>query len=107
MSARLHQLRRQKEILQEHLAWLDGEIARESGVESVVPAATAPPVPPLAPPSPPATDAAADELLARYRAEEALNPKAARRGCLLAFSLGLGLLIAIVVTIYFVRYRTP
>ena len=51
----------------------------------------------------PAPDA--DELLQRFASEERLNPEAARRGCLLAFSAGLLLLVGAVVLAWIAYYR--
>ncbi len=55
MSTRLTELQRQRALLQEHLAWLDREIARETGGKTAAPVPVPPaPLPPPPPPKPPA-----------------------------------------------------
>jgi hypothetical protein len=93
MSERLDELRRQRALAQEQLAWLDREIARESGPGSKpAPAATAPA--PAATPTAMSTEAAraADEILARYRDESPNTERDVKRGCYLYFVLALVLL---------------
>jgi hypothetical protein len=106
MSDRLHVLRRQKALLSEHLAWLDREIAAE---ERSQPPTLPSPLPiqgSMAHAPGESTDAVdADALIARYREQESLDPRAARRGCLLAGLAIMALLAAAVVGTYFVFYR--
>jgi hypothetical protein len=89
MSERLQDLHRQRALLQEHLAWLDREISRETGampaVTAVVPpAAPSTPTPapaPILPTSDPAT-----ELISRYNQESPGDmAKNAKRGCMISF----------------------
>jgi uncharacterized membrane protein len=125
VSDRLNDLQRQRALAQEQLAWLEREIAREIG-------ATPPPAPPAAPPPRPAALAAlppveapvmspakpaavpaaapsspvaetdAEALLARFKDEAAGTPADAKRGCLVYFSVGMGLLVLGVLAWYFV-----
>lgn len=87
---RLQDLRRQRTLVQEQLAWLDREIAAAAGT-----AVPQPSEPPLAPKSPPAAAPAADQeveaLLESYRAEVRSGPADARRGCYIVFFTGLAL----------------
>ncbi len=96
---RLQELRRQRALVQQHLAWLDREIAASAG-------AFAPPSPPPPPalPAEPVRSAAeheADILLESYREESRSAPAAARRGCLIFFFLALALLGLGVLALYF------
>lgn len=87
MSDRLKELQRQRALLQEHLAWLDAEIARETGALPAVaslletkgtPQATATPVS--------IAGQSAEDILARYNQDKPGNmAKDAKRGCLLYF----------------------
>jgi hypothetical protein len=112
MSERLRTLHRQQALLREHLAWLDGEIAREANQPKPDTAPVAlPTTPPLsaattadpAPDQDPAPDV--DALIERYASSERQNPADLRRGCLLVFSAGLTLMIVSVVMLWLVFYR--
>jgi len=106
MSDRLPDLQRQRALAQEQLAWIDREIARETG-QAPAPGA------PLAPASAPAARAArpapsdveaarmADEILTRYQQEAASSPAAVKRGCFLYFGLAFVVLAAGVAALYF------
>ena len=117
---RLPELLRQRALLQEHLAWLEREIAAASGQEwPTYPAdaanreAPAPAKPPAAVPSPtaptapvPATTAdepsVAEEIIDQYRvAPDALKTDL-RKGCLLYFFGALALVALGVVGLYLV-----
>lgn len=100
MPDRLAELQRQRALVQQHLAWLDREIASASSVPDAPTASSSAPAPtPSAPgpaPTPPApTDPTA--LLEQYRAS-ATDPKTdVRKGCLLYFLAAfamLGVMIA-------------
>lgn len=100
---RLQQLRRQRALVQEHLAWIDHEIAAASGGVTP-PAPTAPsPVapPPAAAPANPAVDAEAEAIIENYRAESRSSIAAARRGCFIVFFAGLALFGLAVLALYF------
>ncbi len=111
MSDRLNDLQRQRTLAQEQVAWLDREIARETGqVAPVVP--TAAPASPLVPPSSARSDEttaarAAEDIIARY--QDSHSPQSAakdmKRGCYLAFFLALGAVVLIFLTAYFIYTR--
>ncbi|HTJ77614.1 MAG TPA: hypothetical protein VL357_01335 [Rariglobus sp.] len=106
MSDRHQDLRRQYELLREHLAWLEKEIAIETAKSSGQPIVAAPASRPP-PPSPsvaPTTITDADALLADYSQTERHDPKATKQGCLLAFGIMLALLAAGVTAAYFLFY---
>ncbi len=98
MSDRLAELRRQRTLVQQHLDWLDREIAT---VETAalprdhppkpVPAATVP-----AAVTPPATEA--------YAPDPAATQQEVKRGCLLWLVAGLLILGAVFAAIYFLAY---
>ena len=100
MSDRLKDLQRQRALAQEQLAWLDREIARESG-------ATPPPTP--APPATPPTggpvkaEADAEALLAQYRSDPQALQRDVKRGCFLYFFAAFGLLLLGLLAFYFLH----
>lgn len=102
MSDRLKDLQRQRALAQEQLAWLDREIARETGATATAPTPPAAPAAP-APVTPANADAArlADEILARYKDEAASSPGDVKRGCYLYFALAFVLLGLGLVALYF------
>ena len=108
MSDRSDELRRQRDLLREHLAWIEREIAAESQRSETAPILEAPkeeaPVfeRPLDVPPPPVDDREAEEILSEYRAQGASLAKQTRRGCLLYFVLAMGLLIAALFAFYLV-----
>lgn len=131
-SPRLEQLRRQRALLQEHLAWLDREIAGEmiSG-RPTAPSASGPapsgyraPLPPSAP-SPaaaagisaapaavpgtfasPGTGVDVDELFERLRADDQKeNAPPSKTGCWIAFAVILLVVVGAVGAVFFFLYR--
>jgi hypothetical protein len=111
-SDRLAELLRQRAALQEHLAWLDREIA--SAADSSPPSVSrpiAPPVPPAAPTSAATAPAAtgltsipsgnAEAILEHYRAPPDSLQRDVRQGCFLYFTLALVLLALAVMALYF------
>jgi len=124
-SARIATLLRQRQLVAEHLAWLDAEIlasATDAGpaqpAAAPAPADLSPP-PAQAPAHPTNTpgavpadgtpdavaqaNARADALLAEYRASETDTPENARRSCLL-LTVGVALLGAIVLLAAYFLY---
>lgn len=101
MSDRLSELKRQRELLREHAAWLEREIAAEEvrTPSTAAPAATdiarhAPTaaMPPAAPPG----DVDVAELARRYGADPTASIASVKRGCWILFvgafaALGLGI----------------
>ena len=101
MSDRLKDLQRQRALAQEQLAWIDREIAQETGQAPS-------PGQPVAIPAKPAGGAAAaeasrlaDEIIASYQSEAAASPSNVKRGCFLYFALALVLLGLSLVALYF------
>ncbi|MCC7413607.1 MAG: hypothetical protein IT495_18490 [Gammaproteobacteria bacterium] len=122
MSDRLAELVRQRALVQEHLAWLNREIAHAADAAKSATAAvpTAAPVPattasappaakPRAPAASPASPRAidADEIIAQYQATPANLKQDVRKGCLLYFSAALVLLGLVVTVLYIALRRTP
>lgn len=117
---RLAELRRQRALVAQHLAWIDAELTAAGAGQSGLVTGTDPdPVP--SPPTPPGLAAAsqslsaddpglalaharADEIIEKYRATEALDPKATKRGCLVLFGALFALGGAILLAIYYFRY---
>lgn len=91
---RLQELRRQRALVQEHLAWIDHEITAASG------GAALPPVAPV-PPASPAADSETEALMETYRAESRSSLAAARRGCFIVFFAALALFALAVLALYF------
>jgi CHASE3 domain sensor protein len=111
MSDRLAELSRQRALVQEHLAWLDAEIARVRVQEGAALAALAATPSPSAEPITAAASSetlplsgpavSADTVLEQYRvAPEALRQDV-RKGCLLYFAAAFVLLGIVVVVLYF------
>ena len=113
---RLAELRRQRALVAQHLAWIDSELFEaEAGQPSAPSAPAAIPAPAGKPPQLPATgnndnpavalaNAKADEIIERYRATEAPDPGSARRGCLLLIGAMFALGGAVLLAIYYFGY---
>ena len=103
MSDRLKDLQRQRAIALEQLAWLDREIAAQSGQPAPAPAPAWPaPVAPAATPPPAAhTEAVAEEILANYQ-NDPINVKSnVKRGCFLYFFLAFAVVGLAVWALYY------
>lgn len=134
-SARLAALLRQRQILTEHLAWLDSEIAAASTAsaaatelpavsENSAPVSPSPQPPPALPDAQPRPDAPvqgtlkqpdpealaranalADSLIKEYRAQNPNTPESTRRSCLM-LTLAMGLFgVAGLMGLYWLYYR--
>lgn len=115
MSDRLKELQRQRALVQEHLNWLDREIAAASGsvqpgekISSVIAKQILTQASLNSPPVPSGKvrgDPAAEEIIAQYQN----NPKSlhgsVKRGCFLYFFIALGLLAFGVALLYFLRTK--
>jgi hypothetical protein len=97
MSDRLRELRRQRALVQEQLAWLDQEIAKASSEEKSFPSSV-PPV--VSVPVQTQAMASADAIIDEYRVAPEVVKSDVRKGCLLYFALGLGLIVAGVIGLY-------
>jgi hypothetical protein len=112
MSDRLNELRHQRSLAQEQLAWLDREIARETGDKETTPAvplrdssrqpAAAVSIP--APLAPKDIEAEAARILAQYQSKGPSAQDEARRGCLIYFFGAMILLILGLTAFIFWRY---
>ena len=98
---KLAQLRRQRELVQQHLDWLDGEITNQSAGQ-VAPTQ-------LESPSAAALDqvnaVGADIESPLMKPDPLSSSMEAKRGCLILFFIVIGLLAAALVGIYFWKYR--
>ena len=105
---RLKDLQRQRALALEQLAWLDREIATQSGQSAPAPAPAWPaPVAPAAtpPPSPARTAAAAEEILSRYQNDEQSVKSNVKRGCFLYFFLAFAVVGLAVLALYYHTFR--
>jgi hypothetical protein len=98
MSDRLTELQRQRALVQEHLAWLDREIAAAQGSRRPTPAVM--PVSPAmqVPVSPSPADSEA--ILSQYRREPGTIKSDTRKGCFLYFVLAFLAFGALVLALY-------
>jgi hypothetical protein len=92
---RLQELRRQRALVQDHLAWLDREIASASGQ-----ATPAKPVVQSQPAAPPAESIDPDEVIESYQAESRSSPAKAFWGCIWIFVAALALFALCVFALY-------
>jgi hypothetical protein len=110
-SDRLAELSRQRALVAQHLAWIDAELASAGADNSPTAPVSPAPHPSLAETPPPPDDPAialantrADEIIEKYRATEALDPTAAKRGCLLLLGTFSLLGAATLLAIYYFGY---
>jgi hypothetical protein len=124
---RLAELRRQRALVAQHLAWLDSELAAAETGKAPAPSPASPPasVVPAAPvdnetpsassasnatpepdldPAVALANARADEIIERYRATEAYDPATAKRGCLVLVGALFALGGAVILAIYYFGY---
>jgi hypothetical protein len=99
VSDRLAELQRQRELLRDHLAWIEREIAAESGLsrpEIPNPPPSARPVhrEPVAAPE-------AEAILAEFRQPSLSIANQTKAGCIAYFALAVGLLALLVTGFYF------
>ena len=104
MSDRADELRRQRDLLREHLAWLERELAAEEG--SARPQAPRSFVaPPVSLPSPQAAaradDRDAEAILSEYRSAPVSITSSAKLGCIAYFAIAMVLLVGAVAAFYF------
>jgi hypothetical protein len=102
VSDRLNELQRQRALLQEHLAWLEREIAAATGGLITPPVARpAPATPPPPPASRAHAEAAAEEILSQYKDDTVSTESSVKRGCFLYFFLAFLLVGLGVAALYF------
>jgi hypothetical protein len=103
MTDRLQKLLRQRMLIQEHLDWLNREIAENSEIPPLPAGATTPGQIIATTPSP--TINASDEaekILSKFQKNTGDLQTDTRRGCLFIFSIAMGLLfLAVAVAYYF------
>lgn len=104
MPDRLDDLRRQRELVRQHLAWLDAEIARDRSPAGV-PTSDSAPLPEAAPRAAAAPADAADTLLARYQAEAGQDSRRVKLGCWIVFFAAFASLAVFVGGWYLLRFR--
>ena len=103
MSDRLKDLQRQRALAEEQLAWLDREIARETGAVAV-PVSRPAPTPLAASPAAPTPPSHADELIERYAEKEKPVHDQVKQGCLLYLGIAFAL-VAVGVLALFLHHR--
>jgi hypothetical protein len=117
MPDRLDELRRQRALVSEHLAWLDREI-QASDSTAVKPAShsaapmISPVVTPMAVPAQSSTTASRLRSpvvpapdFPEYKADPIATESETRRGCLMAAGIGMLVIVAAVAAIYYFGYR--
>lgn len=106
MSDRLPELRRQRALIQQHLEWLDREIAAaQSGPEPTPPASTVAPAATPTPrptPTPISTDLPATEFAAQP--DPASAARQAKQGCFLYLIVALVIFFATIFAIFHFAY---
>ena len=104
---RLKDLQRQRAIALEQLAWLDREIAAQSGQTAPAPSPAwpAPVASGAAPPPAAHPEAAAEELLAKYQNDPVNVKSNVKRGCFLYFFLAFVLVGLAVLALYYHTFR--
>jgi hypothetical protein len=125
MSDRLAELRRQRELVQQHLAWLDREIAAEAAKQNpaqtaaalaAAVAATTPKISPAplaqsaadvsaTPPAAAQANPDADRILEEFRVSPSALHHDVKKGCFLYFAAALALFFAIVALLYIALSR--
>ncbi|MBL9186417.1 MAG: hypothetical protein JNK23_02970 [Opitutaceae bacterium] len=103
MPDRLDELRRQRALVQEHLAWLEREITATEGKAAPNKPTVATPLPAMraATQASAPLDTRVEDVLAHYRKEPATVKQDVRKGCLIYFALALFAVAAVVALFYF------
>jgi hypothetical protein len=100
MPDRLAELQRQRALLQEHLAWLDREIAAETATKPARTFAAEKPVIISATVSSSSSTADVEGIIAKYASEPASLKDNVRKGCFLYFALAFVALALAVAALY-------
>jgi len=106
MSDRLTELQRQRALMQEHLDWLDQEIAAAG--DRTTPARPAQPpaqTKPVFTVTPPASGQNAETILAQYQSDQQAMKKDVRKGCFLYFAGAFLMLVLAVWALYLYSRR--
>lgn len=104
MSDRLTDLRRQRAAIQQHLEWLDREIAAASSGPAAAPVPVKPAPVPAAPPA--TSDAPVpDSVLSDLGQPDPVNAaRQAKKGCLLYLAVALVIFFAAILAIFYFAY---
>lgn len=105
MSDRLDELRHQRALVQEQLAWIDREIARETNTPIAATPAPAPLASPVVPAAPAADEAEAERILEGYRAPQGSIHANVKKGCFLYFFAAFAVVGLAVLALYFAFRR--
>jgi len=103
MTDRLQELLRQRALLQEHLTWLNREIAAAEGIPSL-PTPVDKPTKCVAPTTLPAvkSSAEAERILGEFKKDANAMKTDTRHGCLIMFAVAMGFFaLAVLVGYYF------
>jgi hypothetical protein len=110
VSDRSDELRRQRDLLREHLDWLEREISQADAEPAQdAPVARQPPPRIIAPVfSITASDADrdAEAILAQYRRPAPAVESQTKRGCILYFAVALALFLAVAAAFFFFYYKS-
>ncbi len=102
------ELRRQRALLSEHLAWLDRQIAEAEATQPKDAPIRVPVRTELPSPHPDAlSPIAVEQLIEKYQESSRNSPAQARQGCLWAFLLCMALLTLGITAVWWFHYRTP
>jgi hypothetical protein len=98
VSDRSDELRRQRDLLREHLAWLEREMAKEAGMapDEGEPRPLAPRInPPRISVTASDADRDAEAILAEFRRSSPAIEQQTKRGCILYFAIIVSVLLAV------------
>ncbi len=103
MSDRSDELRRQREIVRQHLAWLDRELAAQEAVPATEPEPSVSPQHFSVEASD--TDRDAESILAEFRRPAPAIEAQAKKGCILYFSIAVVLMLTAATVILYIYSR--
>jgi hypothetical protein len=109
VSERSEELRRQRDLLREHLAWIEREISAEAARPAPdIERADAPPVLASAPfqALPVASDSDAERILAEFRRTSPAIQSQTKRGCILYFAIAVALILGVAFAFFFFYSRS-
>jgi hypothetical protein len=104
VSDRSDELRRQREIVRQHLAWLDRELAAQEGIPAAEPAPYVPPRPISVTASD--ADRDAESILSEFRQPAPSIEAQTKRGCILYFSIAVVLMVGAALVILYLYSRS-
>jgi len=98
VSERSDELRRQRDLLRENLAWIEKEIEREDGLSQPAPEMAAPP---RLNTRAPVDDRDVEAILGEYRTSSHAIASSTKAGCIAYFAIATALLLLGVAGVYF------